>query len=87
MSCCSEIHRKAAVGLIVCFIAFCSSLNVSHGQTAENAKTPLHELNPPELCSLGTGSRWGYGFMWWVWDAPNSPRPFEGAYTGMGAGG
>jgi hypothetical protein len=23
--------------------------------------------------------------MWWVWDAPNSPGPFRGAYTGMGA--
>jgi CubicO group peptidase (beta-lactamase class C family) len=49
--------------------------------------TPLNEMNPPELRSLGSGSRWGYGYMWWVWDAPNSPGPFEGAYTGMGAGG
>lgn len=49
--------------------------------------TPLNEMNPPELRSLGNGNRWGYGYMWWVWDAPNSPGPFEGAYTGMGAGG
>jgi CubicO group peptidase (beta-lactamase class C family) len=49
--------------------------------------TPLNEMNPPELRSLGTGSRWGYGYMWWVWDAPNSHGPFEGAYTGKGAGG
>src|SRR5215470_3781593 len=49
--------------------------------------TPLNEMNPPELRALGTGARWGYGYMWWVWDAPNSPGPFEGAYTGMGAGG
>jgi CubicO group peptidase (beta-lactamase class C family) len=49
--------------------------------------TPLNEMNPPEKRSLGTGGRWGYGYMWWVWDAPNSPGPFEGAYTGMGAGG
>jgi CubicO group peptidase (beta-lactamase class C family) len=49
--------------------------------------TPLNEMNPPALRSLGTGRRWGYGYMWWVWDAPNSPGPFEGAYTGMGAGG
>ncbi|MGH9832405.1 MAG: serine hydrolase domain-containing protein [Blastocatellia bacterium] len=49
--------------------------------------TPLNEMNPPSLRSLGTGDRWGYGYMWWVWDAPNSPGPFEGAYTGMGAGG
>lgn len=49
--------------------------------------TPFHEMNPPPYRSLGTGNRWGYGYMWWVWDAPNSPGPFEGAFTGMGAGG
>jgi CubicO group peptidase (beta-lactamase class C family) len=49
--------------------------------------TPLNEMNPPGNRALGTGNRWGYGYMWWVWDAPNSPGPFEGAYTGMGAGG
>jgi CubicO group peptidase (beta-lactamase class C family) len=56
-------------------------------QRVTSLVTPLNEMNPPELRSLGTGSRWGYGYMWWVWDAPNSPGPFEGAYTGMGAGG
>lgn len=49
--------------------------------------TPLNEMNPPSYRSLGTGTRWGYGCMWWVWDAPNSPGPFMGAFTGMGAGG
>jgi CubicO group peptidase (beta-lactamase class C family) len=49
--------------------------------------TPFHEMNPPNQRALGTGSRWGYGYMWWVWDAPNSPGPFQGAYTGRGAGG
>ncbi len=49
--------------------------------------TPINEMNPPGMRSLGTGMRWGYGYMWWVWDAPHSPGPFEGAYTGMGAGG
>jgi CubicO group peptidase (beta-lactamase class C family) len=49
--------------------------------------TPLNEMNPPGNRSLGTGNRWGYGIMWWVWDAPNSPGPFQGAFTGMGAGG
>jgi CubicO group peptidase (beta-lactamase class C family) len=49
--------------------------------------TPLNEMNPPSYRSLGTGNRWGYGCMWWVWDAPNSPGPFEGAFTGIGAGG
>ena len=49
--------------------------------------TPLNEMNPPRHRALGSGERWGYGCLWWVWDAPNSPGPFEGAYTGMGAGG
>jgi len=49
--------------------------------------TPFHEMNPPGLRTLGAGNRWGYGYMWWVWDAPNSPGPFQSAYTGMGAGG
>lgn len=49
--------------------------------------TPLNEMNPPSYRALGTGQRWGYGYMWWVWDAPNSPGPFQGAFTGMGAGG
>jgi CubicO group peptidase (beta-lactamase class C family) len=47
--------------------------------------TPMNEMNPPGYRSLGTGNRWGYGCMWWVWDAPNSPGPFEGAFTGIGA--
>jgi CubicO group peptidase (beta-lactamase class C family) len=49
--------------------------------------TPLNEMNPPDLRALATGRRWGYGYMWWVWDAPHSPGDFRGAYTGMGAGG
>jgi CubicO group peptidase (beta-lactamase class C family) len=49
--------------------------------------TPLHEMNPPHQRALGTGDRWGYGYMWWVWDAPNSSGPFVGAYTARGAGG
>ena len=49
--------------------------------------TPLNEMNPPSYRSLGTGNRWGYGYMWWVWDAPNSPGPYQGAFSGMGAGG
>jgi CubicO group peptidase (beta-lactamase class C family) len=49
--------------------------------------TPMNEMNPPRHRALGSGLRWGYGYMWWVWDAPNSPGPFKGAYTGMGAGG
>jgi CubicO group peptidase (beta-lactamase class C family) len=50
--------------------------------------TPFHEMNPPYQRSLSTTGRWGYGYLWWVWDAPNSwPGPYTGAYTARGAGG
>ncbi len=50
--------------------------------------TPFHEMNPPYQRSLSSPGRWGYGYLWWVWDAPNSsPGPFAGAYTARGAGG
>jgi len=47
--------------------------------------TPFHEMNPPHMRSLGSDNRWGYGRMWWVWDAPNSRGPYEGAFSAMGA--
>ena len=47
--------------------------------------TPMNEMNPPAYRSLATGDRWGYGYMWWVWDAPGSKGPFAGAYSAMGA--
>jgi CubicO group peptidase (beta-lactamase class C family) len=56
-------------------------------QKIRSLVTPMNEMNPPGYRALGSGQRWGYGYMWWVWDAPNSPGPFAGAHTGMGAGG
>ena len=47
--------------------------------------TPFHGMNPPSLRSLASGGRWGYGYMWWVWDAPGDSGPFNGAYSAMGA--
>jgi CubicO group peptidase (beta-lactamase class C family) len=40
----------------------------------------------------GSVSRWGYGAMWWVWDAPIGNTsvnwtPFTGSYTAAGADG
>jgi CubicO group peptidase (beta-lactamase class C family) len=54
--------------------------------------TPFHEMNPPMWRQLGQPERWGYGVMWWVWDAPIWPgglsgSPFQGAYSAKGAGG
>jgi len=43
--------------------------------------TPLAEMNP---ASYRRGSL-GYGYMWWVWDGPDSVGTYEGAYTGSGA--
>jgi CubicO group peptidase (beta-lactamase class C family) len=50
-----------------------------------------------ELHPLGVGAyrtqigRWGYGMLWWVWDAPDWPGtltgPYQGAYTAIGANG
>jgi CubicO group peptidase (beta-lactamase class C family) len=28
--------------------------------------TPLNEMNPPYNRALGSGDRWGYGYLWWV---------------------
>jgi len=31
--------------------------------------------------------RWGYGYLWWVWDAPAPADPLAGAFTAWGVGG
>ena len=38
-------------------------------QKIRSLVTPMNEMNPPGYRALGSGQRWGYGFMWWVWDA------------------
>jgi CubicO group peptidase (beta-lactamase class C family) len=42
--------------------------------------------------SPGSTGRWGYGILWWAWDAPKYPGdimtgPFQGAFSAMGSGG
>jgi CubicO group peptidase (beta-lactamase class C family) len=42
--------------------------------------------------SPGWTGRWGYGMLWWVWDAPRYPGgimtgPYQGAFSAMGSGG
>jgi CubicO group peptidase (beta-lactamase class C family) len=54
--------------------------------------TPFDEINPTSLRVRGRPDRWGYGALWWVWDAPLFPGhvsngPLQGAYSAMGAGG
>ena len=54
--------------------------------------TPFAEINPTFLHIAGRPDRWGYGVLWWVWDAPVFPGtiydgPLQGAYSAMGSGG
>jgi CubicO group peptidase (beta-lactamase class C family) len=35
--------------------------------------TPFNEINPTFLRIPGRPERWGYGLLWWVWDAPIFP--------------
>lgn len=49
--------------------------------------TPMNELEPVQNRALGTGERWGYGYMTWVWDAPRSQGPLVGAFQASGFGG
>lgn len=42
--------------------------------------------------SPGWTGRWGYGMLWWAWDAPKYPGdimtgPYQGAFSAMGSGG
>ena len=43
--------------------------------------TRLHDMNPPTH-RLGP---FGYGYLWWVWDAGWSRDAYAGAYTAIGA--
>lgn len=50
--------------------------------------TPQSEIKPV-VSGPTFANRWGYGMLWWVWDAPNVrgavTGPYQGAYTAMGA--
>jgi len=45
--------------------------------------TPIGAMNPPHYRS----ERFGYGYLWWVFDGPAATGPYEGAYSAVGAGG
>jgi CubicO group peptidase (beta-lactamase class C family) len=58
-------------------------------ETITTLATPVADIHPTQL-GVATGARrWGYGMLWWVWDAPDIPGsvtgPYQGAYTAMGA--
>lgn len=45
------------------------------------AITPVHEMNPTPR----RDGRFGYGYLWWVFDGRYGTGAYEGAYTGIGA--
>ena len=47
-----------------------------------SVRTPLAELNRNGSTEI---DRFGYGYLWWVWDGPLATGPYEGAYTSMGS--
>jgi len=59
-------------------------LPVGWAERITQVVTPYDELIPQRRRSLGTGQRWGYGCMWWVWDAESSADVMAGAYGARG---
>ena len=53
--------------------------------------TPPRDLHPVTLGALKSRiGNWGYGLLWWVWDAPNGDEitgPYQGAYSAVGSNG
>jgi CubicO group peptidase (beta-lactamase class C family) len=49
--------------------------------------TPHRETNPMFADSPPSVGRWGYGILWWVWDAESADDPLRGAFTAWGVGG
>ena len=50
-------------------------------EESTRAFTPRTEMNPVQR---RTGP-FGYGYLWWVFDNPELPEVYRGAYTGLGA--
>jgi CubicO group peptidase (beta-lactamase class C family) len=45
------------------------------------AITPRNEMNPDRR----RDGRFGYGYLWWIFDDPDQHPAYEGAYIGLGA--
>jgi CubicO group peptidase (beta-lactamase class C family) len=43
--------------------------------------TRVHEMNPPQR----RNGRFGYGYLWWIFDRPDQDEVLDGAFTGLGA--
>ena len=54
--------------------------------------THWQDLNPIWFHNPAQPDRWGYGLLWWTWDAPVVSDsiftgPYQGAFSAMGSGG
>lgn len=53
--------------------------------------TPHAGMHPTQFSMRTRPGLWGYGTLWWVWDAPAWPGavtgPYQGAFSAMGANG
>ncbi len=47
--------------------------------------TPFTSFNDAAEYRGNTYKRFGYGYLWWPWDAPNDTGVFKGAYSAQGA--
>jgi CubicO group peptidase (beta-lactamase class C family) len=54
---------------------------------ATSLVTPHRDTNAAFPDSPPSVDRWGYGYLFWVWDADNPADPLSGAYTAWGVGG
>ena len=49
--------------------------------------SPLADMDAAFEDSPPTVGRWGYGYLWWVWDPLDASDPLAGAFTAWGIGG
>jgi CubicO group peptidase (beta-lactamase class C family) len=49
--------------------------------------SPYRDMNPLFEGSPPMADRWGYGRLWWVYDAMSPSDPLSGAFTAWGVGG
>jgi CubicO group peptidase (beta-lactamase class C family) len=49
--------------------------------------TPYRDVNASFADSPPSVDRWGYGYMWWVYDPASVADPLQGAFTAWGVGG
>jgi len=56
-------------------------------QRSTSLVSPFAEMDQTFDDSPPTVNRWGYGYLWWVYDAATASDPLAGAFTAWGVGG